>query len=422
MTVDPVNLGPVDLPVSDDIMSMSLYFGATGDRESKVWIFRDDVPSKFFRGPFNAGSDGFQIGIIDLFRGRHPLLINYESLKGEIHLQFRSTAILDSNVVSYLNQYVRSDPALTAPRRQAVRELLAFFIHNKLDYNPFFYYIEGSSRSERSELLHFASTFSESMLRLHTMDNSHFLATGEIKVDKKVLDLYTTDLGSGDFAELAVEHAKRMVNPVDFELEWRSKMSYATLLKIALIHKTSSRGIARKHEELRAFMEETFNIALGIERMLALSYFAGQFQDFIPIQKSANAERALRRVRAASWDLLLLDLPAFLLVRGPTDGITLGFPCTCDRALLSVAQSCSIEAVIAWAPKADRPVPVIGYDFSMLKREIGADLLERIAVSDLEWQKARRQRNLDDEKHISFESLEKLIEDLEQQVIGFCNG
>ena len=69
MIVDPINVGPVDLPVSDDIVSMSLYFGVTGDRESKVWVFRDDVPSKFFRGPFNAGSEVFQIGVIDLFRG-----------------------------------------------------------------------------------------------------------------------------------------------------------------------------------------------------------------------------------------------------------------------------------------------------------------------------------------------------------------
>jgi len=412
----------VDLPVSDDIMSMSLYFGATGDRESRVWVFRDDVPSKFFRSPFNAGSAGFQIGVIDLFRGRHPLLISYESLKSEIYLQFRPTAILDSNVVSYLNQYVRSDPALTLPRRQVVRELLQFFIHNRLDYNPFFYYMEGSSQSERADLLPFASAFSESMLRLHTMDKSHFLATGEIKVDPKVLDLYTSDLGPGDFAELAAAHATRMIRPVDFELKWRSKISYATLLKIALIHRTSGRGIASKHEELRAFMEKTFNIALGIERMLALPYFAGQFQDFIPIQKSANAERALRRVRAASWDLLLLDLPAFLLVRGPTDGITLGFPCTCDKALLSVASACSIEAVMALAPKADRPVPMMGYDLSALKREIGADIVDRIAASDFEWQKARRERNLDDEKHISFESLEKLIEELERDVIAYCKS
>jgi hypothetical protein len=422
MSVGRLNFGPVDLPESDDILYFSNYFGTTGDRESRVWLFKDEVRSKFLSGTFSSGSDAFQIGVVDLFRGRHPLLLSYESLKGEIYLEFRLTAILDSNVVSYLNQYVRSDPALTLPKRQAVRDLLQFFIQNHLDYNPFFYYIEGSSRHERSELLRFAGTFSESILRLHTMDTSHFLATGEIRIDEKVLDLYKADLGQGDFAELAAEHAKNMVHPVDFQLEWRSKMSYATLLKIALVHRTSSRGIARKHEEIRAFMEETFNVALAVERMLALPYFAGRFQDFIPIQKGANAERALKRVRAAAWDLLLLDLPASLLIQGPTDGTTIGFPCTGDRALLSVAGACSIEAVMAWAPRADRPVPVMGYDLSMLMELIGADLVDQIMTSDIAWQKSRRERDLHSEQHISFESLEKLIEDLEQQVVAYCRG
>jgi hypothetical protein len=417
-----LHAGTVDLPISDDVMSMFRYFEATGDRESKVWVFRDDVPSKFFRGPFFSGCDAFQVGVIDLFRGRHPLLINYESLTGEITLPFRPTAILDSNVVSYLNQYVRSDPSLSGPRREAVRDLIRFFIRNQLDYNPFFYYIEGASRSDRSSLLGFASSFSESILRLHTMDTSHFLATEEIKVDERVLELYTSEYGRGSFAELAAAHANAMVHPVDFELEWRAKISYATLLKIALIHRTSSRGIARKHEELRGFMEKTFNIALGIERMLALPYFAGKFEDFIPIQKGANPERALRRVRAASWDLLLLDLPAFLLVSGPTDSVTLGFPCTSDRALLSLAQACSIEAVMSWAPRADKPMPVMGYDLSSLREQIGQDVVDRIMEFDFGWQKSRRQRNLHAEEHISFESLHRLIDDLEQQAIAYCKS
>jgi hypothetical protein len=416
------HVGTVDLPISGDVASMVRYFESTGDKESKVWIFRDDVPSKFFSGPFITGCDAFQVGVIDLFRGRHPLLINHESVAGEITLPFRPTAILDSNIVSYLNQYVRSDASLTGEKRQTIRGLIRFFVLNNLDYNPFFYYIEGASRIDRSSLLGFARTFSESMLRLHTMDNSHFLATGEIKLDERVLELYTSQYGAGDFDHLAAEHANAMIHPVDFELEWKSKISYATLLKVGLIHKASSRGIGRKYEELRHFMEKTFNIALGIERMVALLYFAGQFEDFIPIQKGANAERALRRVRAASWDLLLLDLPARLLVSGPSDSVTLGFPCTSDRTLLSVAQGCSIEAVMAWAPRADRPVPVMGYDLHSLKERIGEDVVNRIMESDFEWQKSRRERDLHSEEHISFESLEHLIEDLEKQVKAYCKS
>jgi hypothetical protein len=417
----PVHLGTVDLPMADDFMAnMLLYFRVTGDRESKVWVFRDDVPSKFLRTPFCAGLDDFRIEVLDLFRGRHPLLINYESLTTEIQLPFRPTAILDSNIVSYMHQYVTSDPLLTASRRKTVGELLRFLIKARLDYNPFFYYIEGSARNDLSSLRDYATPFSESILRLHTMDTAHFLATGQIKVDEEVLELYKNEFGASEFPELAAEHAKRMVRPVDFELEWRSKISYASLLKIALIHRSSSRGVVKKYEELRAFMEVTFNIAIGIERMLALHYFSGQFQNFIPIQKGANSERALKRVRAAAWDFLLLELPSFMLVQDPSDGICFGFPCTGDRALSSIGRACSIQAVMGFTPKANKPLPVLGYDLSILERDIGVDVVRRITDADFEWQCSRRERDLESETHISFEGLEELIEELEQQVIAYC--
>jgi hypothetical protein len=109
-------------------------------------------------------------------------------------------------------------------------------------------------------------------------------------------------------------------------------------------------------------------------------------------------------------------------VSGPTDSVTLGFPCTSDRTLLSLAQACSIEAVMSWAPKVGKPLPVMGYDLSSLKEEIGQDVVDRIMDSDFEWQKSRRQRNLHTEEHISFESLQQLIGDLEQQVITYCKS
>src|SRR5689334_9329942 len=134
-----LNVGAVDLPIDDFVERMRIYFGTTGDRASKIWMFRDDVPSKFLTAPFCAGDSDFRIELLDLFRGRHPLLINYDSLANEIHLGFRPTAILDSNVVSYLHQYVTLDPALTTSRRQSIQQLLQFFINRHFDYNPFFY-------------------------------------------------------------------------------------------------------------------------------------------------------------------------------------------------------------------------------------------------------------------------------------------
>src|SRR5712691_7482707 len=124
--------------------SVRAYFLITGDRESRVWIFRDDVPSRFLSRPFSCGSEDFCIQVIDPFAGRHPLLMSHESLSEEVVIPFWPTVILDSNVVSYLHQYVTGELSLDNGRRRTVEQFLRFVLASKLNYNPFFYYMEGA--------------------------------------------------------------------------------------------------------------------------------------------------------------------------------------------------------------------------------------------------------------------------------------
>jgi len=132
------------------------------DRESFVWIFDQNEPSKFLRSSQHFGDSQFEIHIIDHFAGRQPLLINSESVRNEIKIPFRPTAILDSNVVNYLHQYVTSKIQLEANRQKTVREFLNFVVTNNLDYNPFFYYMEGAAKDENGSLLRYAQEISES--------------------------------------------------------------------------------------------------------------------------------------------------------------------------------------------------------------------------------------------------------------------
>lgn len=400
--------------------SSSLYFRLTKDRKSRVWVFDDETPSRFLPHSFSAGTDEFRIQIIDLFGGRQPLLVSYESIQGEVQIPFRPTVILDSNVVSYLHQYVTGHHALPAERRSAVHKFLRFVVARRLDYNAFFYYIEASSRNDMSSLPKYAEDFSESILRLHTMDTSHFLSTGKIRTDPALLDLYRQELGCDNFSEMVKAHTRQMIRPLDFELEWRSKLAYATLLKTALIHRASNKHIIKKYGELTAFMEETLNIALGFERMLALGYFAGMFDGFIPVQRGAAPDRALKRVRAAAWDLLLLDLPSLMIVQEASDGVVVGFVCSSDKALSAVANACRVEAVMAWAPKPHAAIPVMTYDFSYLESVVGTSVSGRLREMDSTWQGARRSRDLESETHISFEKLEQLVKELESEVVFFC--
>src|SRR5207247_8015736 len=111
-----------------------------------------------------------------------------------------------------------------------------------------------------------------------------------------------------------------------------------------LINKTMRNGIVAKFEGLVRFMQDTLNIGMGTERMLAIGYFAGKFDGFIPIQKGAVPGKVFRRLEAAAWDLVLLRFPARLRAVSPDTEISVGYVCTSDRALWQVARTAKIQS------------------------------------------------------------------------------
>lgn len=398
------------------------YLARSGDRHSRFWVFKNNVPSKFLRHPFSCGPDEFRIQITDLFGGRQPILLNYEALTRQIQIPFRPTIIMDSNIVSYLHQYVGGAGSLSAEKRRAVLKFLKFVVSRRFDFNPFFYYMEAAWRSAPSSVVNYATEISVSLLRLHTMQVDCFLNSGEIRADLHLLALYEEEYRVTGIAELASAYARSMIQPTDPRMEWVSKLAYAALLKTALIHKLSKRSVHAKYQQLQMFMEQTFNVALGVERLLALEYFAGKFDAFIPVQRGAGPNRVLDRLRAASWDLLLLQLPALLLVADMHQEVLLGYVCTGDKTLNLIAKACRIDGVVAFAPDVHVPLPVMTYDMSLLEDDLGCETVGRIQESDERWQKDRASRLFADEKHISFEELDSLISRLEDEVAGFCNG
>jgi len=215
---------------------------------------------------------------------RHPLLMCHKAPSEKTLIPFLPAVILDSNIVSYLHQFVTGRLALDSGRRRTVEEFLRFIVASNLNYNPFFYYMEGVLENERLSKDSYLE-FSESILRLHAMDRQHFLSFGEIRTDPSLLDEYKQEYGVADFSEMAAHFANDMIVPTDFRMQWVSRLTYAALMKTALIRKTSKRGITGKYEELTDFMEDTFNIALGRERIFALEYFAGQFDGAVPVQR-----------------------------------------------------------------------------------------------------------------------------------------
>jgi hypothetical protein len=415
---------------SDLIETSQKYFLTTCDRDSRVWMFAEEEPGQFVRAVSPAllgasvhfGDDLFGIDIIHQFGGVQPILLNYDALTKEISIQFRPTAVMDSNVVNYLHQFVSPKTIMDSRRRNAIIDFLRFVVARPLDYNPFFYFIEGATKSREETMLGYAGAVSESILRLHTMDEKRFLSTGDIVSDQERLALYAKEYGATTIEEIAPRYARAMTH-LDPHMEVLSGLAYAALLKMGLIHQSGRRGTLAKYYEMLSFMQDTLDIAMGPERILALGYFAGQYDSFIPLHRGANPDRLLKRLRTSAWDVLLLRLPALLLGMSPlSQEVVLGYVCTSDRALRQVAEVCRIEAVMALSPNSHRPLPIWSFDNSALRRMVGNDIITKIHELDTEWGKSRIPSLTETHERIPYDELLKVIDGLEAEVVRFCQS
>lgn len=134
-----------------------------------IWVFQNDIPSPFLKSSFDFGDDDFTISIVDNFGGRQPILLHEETVgKEETQIPFRPTAVLDSNVVSSLVQFVTHAPILSPSRHNTIYNFLKFLIERRIDYNPFFYYMEGFWRENATDFPHYAESARVSSELLHS--------------------------------------------------------------------------------------------------------------------------------------------------------------------------------------------------------------------------------------------------------------
>lgn len=410
------------------IASSRRYFLRTGDRELRIWMFSLDEGGEFVTPPpseiflpcsVHFGDDKFGVHIVNQFRTPRPYLLSYEAFTREIQIPFRPSVFMDSNLVNYIHQYVTLDPALGPSRRKVINDFLRFVVSKGLDYNGFFYYIEGVAKDDRDLLARHAVRVSESILRLHTMDNTRFLASGEIATDPKLLEIYAKEYDAPSIPEIAPLYARSLCGSAP-QLDSMSKLAYASLLKIGLIHKSGRQTIVAKYREFLSFMASKLDIALGPESVLALGYFAGQYDDFIPIQRGANPGRIFKRLRSAAWDLVLLRLPTHMLGAPIENEVEIAYIGTSDRALQRIMGALKVESVLVHRPF--RNLPAISYGYADLKPIIGPRVIAEIDEMNYAWTKSRTRRWDETGERISYKDLLEVIADLEAEAARFCRG
>tara|TARA_B100000586_G_C19977401_1_gene370457 strand:+ start:269 stop:718 length:450 start_codon:yes stop_codon:yes gene_type:complete len=144
-------------------------------KKSFLW----EISNSPYQSPYLSESRVFgtnnPIYLIDQYSGRRPALMNGDFLsKGSIQFEIYPSALLDSNVVNLLDRYVQ-----TGNTTDSFKSFLRFLVQNSWDSSPMFYYLEHFSKASLTDFKKNAVRRTESLLKVHSMDDPHFLKNGE---------------------------------------------------------------------------------------------------------------------------------------------------------------------------------------------------------------------------------------------------
>lgn len=380
------------------------------DPTYRVWEF--GKPSNF--GPdFQSGD--FTISVIDLFGGMIPRLISYETIMDYMPLPLVPTVLLDSNIMALLNDYVLHPQILSDDKTKAITKLIDYFLHTKADYNPTFYSFEAFGKNKETDISEQFTEFSKTILSLHMMDELHFLKKREIRPDKESFKKYCEKFDTENLDEMAqrdYEYTKRATANQD-----DLYVFYVLLLKMALIHKTSNKGIVSKMEALYEFTFTNFGLLFGEEMGVAAHYFAGKLDKLIPLQKGADYENMISRLRSATWDIYLLRFPPLLLSKHEPP-LPFCKICTGDKQLAYIGRKFFIYKLFS---NKDSFYPALATDYSDLHLKYPEATMQKFYDLHQRFEERRMTRDPKDVVLADGEKINELKIILEDEIKFVCN-
>lgn len=426
--------------INEMLVEVDKYFANTIDFERFFWLLSNmQMPFPISKLTSNKtfGNNKSLITIIDLFHGRKPAKLYHNYKTGNYEVGFCPTLILDSQLVSYLRQYVdikegKQNVSMNKTLFNNVESFLRFAVENNFDYNPFFYYMESLGKDKNKNFQETSLKDAIAILKLHTMDDKKFLDTNEIFNNQELLKQYEEDYKGSNLEEIAESRSEQMIESLEtrFNLN-EEKLIHALLLKMTIIQKSFSlkgkkKDIIGKLMALREFMEIDLNVFLTLEYYISIFYFLNITGTFIPyIQPNTNIEKAFEKFMATTWDILLLRIPATHL-KIPSDYTTLGFIATADTSYAKIASQFVLGGII--------PLPhnnKLDTDVMLYKKELILEKMDESNIKKFEQYNSEKseyryigklynQTTGKTEKRLSLLDLDKLIEKLKNEFIFLC--
>jgi len=370
-------------------------------------VLYSPYPSQFLKGTQQFG-ERLPLYLIDQFEGKRPALLNSEFLSsGKIQISMYPSELLDSNILDAIDKRVsgRSTP-------DGLESFLRFVTEKRWDFNPMFYYLEHFAKSSIGDFLPNAIRRTESLLHLHSMDEDHFLKTGEIVQNPEAVSHYLNEAGVGTLSEVAEHRVTSFVNTYDRDtLLEMIKATQIALIKMVLVHKSEQpkSSAARKYEEFIRFLRQDLGIMLAREAHLALHYFCDRAGKLLGIQSSTPFENALATVKSTAWDIFLLRFPEMLFTESPEE-VCIAYVATQEKRLQELARLFTIERI--HSSRSGGFTPHVSYDLSSMPESVVAEIPKGIVIQQSPISLTHRK---------SLSVPEGLLDALERELGRFCN-
>lgn len=419
-------------PVDAKLAEFRNYCLLSGDRVSRAWRFADGPSSPALQESkvFSAPDSRMRIYLIDQYDGRMPALTNYTTLTEgpNVQLGLRPLVILDSNAISYIDGYVKGK--LEPEVRATIREFISFLLVKHIDPSPVFYFIESLAKSNTSRWHDYASSFAQAHYTLQTLDRELFLKEGVLASSLALRASQNNYHGARDSGQL-VESYVGSIRSDDAVVEAEKvSLSYAALLKIALMRLDPMTSLTDFYISLGEYMADQLGAVLGMERIVALFHWSdpGRFAKMIPpLQRGVSSDKFFRKVGSTAWDLRLGRYPEKLgehiPKRGSTDAeavFELYYIATAEDGL---AQLLSQRAILLLIQHADssRSSSVIGQ-----KGNTFADIMDPEELETFLRNTGDQNQSFQQTAHmripLSGTDLDTLIDNLEDQVRTVCTS
>ncbi|WP_155988715.1 hypothetical protein [Thioalkalivibrio sp. ALE17] len=335
-----------------------------------LWeVQHSPYPSQFLTGTRQFG-ESLPLYLVDQFEGKRPVLLNDEFLSnGEITFGMYPSALLDSNILDAIDKRVSGKGV-----SDGLEGFLRFVTEKGWDFSPMFYYMEHLAKSSQGDFLPNAIRRTEALLRLHSMNEDHFFATGEVIPNPEAVAHYTSEAGAKTLREVAEQRVTSFAN--DYERQALAGIIEATqiaLIKMVLLHKFEQpkASPAKKHEEFIRFLREDLGIMLAREAHLALHYFCDRTGKLLGIQANTSVKKALGTVRSTAWDMFLLRFPEMLFSETPAE-LCIAYVATHEKRLQELARLFTIERI--HSNSSSGFAPQVSYDLSSIPAEVVAEI------------------------------------------------